>query len=218
MLVDFVRTSILGRVVKALDLSPSGLSPRGFEPRRMHFWFFAVSAKEFKKKQQKQNKAHTGTRTRNLLLRRQAPYPLGHTGSLQITPRVAKQKQKNNKKNPDVNQSKKRSRQWIDFCFERHCVRVVKELVLKANGLCPREFKSRRCRNFFQGCQYVRLGGRNMVKKTQLLWIRHFFIENWLRTTVCNFEDNNGPFFWLCDLVVFVILVAATGSPMHMYG
>ena len=24
--------------------------------------------------------AHTGTRTRNLLLRRQAPYPLGHTG------------------------------------------------------------------------------------------------------------------------------------------
>jgi hypothetical protein len=27
-----------------------------------------------------------------------------------------------------------------------HCVRVVKELVLKANGLCPREFKSRRCR------------------------------------------------------------------------
>ena len=30
--------SILGRVVKALDLSPSGLSPRGFEPRRMHFF------------------------------------------------------------------------------------------------------------------------------------------------------------------------------------
>jgi hypothetical protein len=25
---------------------------------------------------------------------------------------------------------------------------VVKELVLKANGLCPREFKSRRCRFF----------------------------------------------------------------------
>ena len=32
--------SILGRVVKALDLSPSGLSPRGFEPRRMHFTLF----------------------------------------------------------------------------------------------------------------------------------------------------------------------------------
>ena len=32
-----VNGSILGRVVKALDLSPSGLSPRGFEPRRMHF-------------------------------------------------------------------------------------------------------------------------------------------------------------------------------------
>ncbi len=31
-------TCILGRVVKALDLSPSGLSPRGFEPRRMHFF------------------------------------------------------------------------------------------------------------------------------------------------------------------------------------
>jgi hypothetical protein len=30
----------------------------------------------------------------------------------------------------------------------RHRVRVVKELVLKANGLCPREFKSRRCRPF----------------------------------------------------------------------
>jgi hypothetical protein len=29
------RLCILGRVVKALDLSPSGLSPRGFEPRRM---------------------------------------------------------------------------------------------------------------------------------------------------------------------------------------
>jgi hypothetical protein len=27
---------ILGRVVKALDLSPSGHSPRGFEPRSMH--------------------------------------------------------------------------------------------------------------------------------------------------------------------------------------
>ena len=32
------RQRILGRVVKALDLSLSGLSPRGFEPRRMHFW------------------------------------------------------------------------------------------------------------------------------------------------------------------------------------
>ena len=31
--------SILGRVVKALDLSPSGLSPRGFEPRRMQHFF-----------------------------------------------------------------------------------------------------------------------------------------------------------------------------------
>ena len=30
----------------------------------------------------------------------------------------------------------------------RQRVRVVKELVLKANGLCPREFKSRRCRIF----------------------------------------------------------------------
>ena len=31
---------ILGRVVKALDLSPSGLSPRGFEPRRMQFFYY----------------------------------------------------------------------------------------------------------------------------------------------------------------------------------
>ena len=31
-------------------------------------------------------------------------------------------------------------------CEYRQRVRVVKELVLKANGLCPREFKSRRCR------------------------------------------------------------------------
>ena len=34
--------------------------------------------------------------------------------------------------------------------MDRHRVRVVKELVLKANGLCPREFKSRRCRYFCQ--------------------------------------------------------------------
>lgn len=33
------RTRILGRVVKALDLSPSGHSPRGFEPRRMQKHF-----------------------------------------------------------------------------------------------------------------------------------------------------------------------------------
>ena len=33
--------------------------------------------KEGKKKTQK--RVHSGTRTRNLLLRRQAPYPLGHT-------------------------------------------------------------------------------------------------------------------------------------------
>ena len=33
-------------------------------------------------------------------------------------------------------------------CEYRQRVRVVKELVLKANGLCPREFKSRRCRIF----------------------------------------------------------------------
>ena len=34
---------ILGRVVKALDLSPSGHSPREFEPRRMHLIFFGVN-------------------------------------------------------------------------------------------------------------------------------------------------------------------------------
>ena len=39
---------------------------------------------------------------------------------------------------------------WEASCGrKRHCVRVVKELVLKANGLCPREFESRRCRPFF---------------------------------------------------------------------
>jgi hypothetical protein len=36
--------------------------------------------KEIKKKSKVAKIAHTGTRTRNLLLRRQAPYPLGHTG------------------------------------------------------------------------------------------------------------------------------------------
>ena len=36
---------ILGRVVKALDLSPSGLSPRGFEPRRMQI--FEIQAQKF---------------------------------------------------------------------------------------------------------------------------------------------------------------------------
>ena len=35
---------------------------------------------EIKKKSKVAKIAHTGTRTRNLLLRRQAPYPLGHTG------------------------------------------------------------------------------------------------------------------------------------------
>ena len=48
--------SILGRVVKALDLSPSGLSPRGFEPRRMHFFFllgFFLKKKKKKKKERK---------------------------------------------------------------------------------------------------------------------------------------------------------------------
>ena len=34
-LQNVFRTRILGRVVKALDLSPSGHSPRGFEPRSM---------------------------------------------------------------------------------------------------------------------------------------------------------------------------------------
>ena len=36
--------SILGRVTKALDVSPSGLSPRGFEPRRMQL-FVCVGAR-----------------------------------------------------------------------------------------------------------------------------------------------------------------------------
>jgi hypothetical protein len=35
-------TSILGRVVKAMDLSPIGQCPRGFEPRRMHGSFFVL--------------------------------------------------------------------------------------------------------------------------------------------------------------------------------
>jgi hypothetical protein len=35
LLLAVFRTRILGRVVKALDLSPSGHSPRGFEPRSM---------------------------------------------------------------------------------------------------------------------------------------------------------------------------------------
>jgi hypothetical protein len=37
---------------------------------------------------------------------------------------------------------------FVSQCVNRQRVRVVKELVLKANGLCPREFKSRRCRFF----------------------------------------------------------------------
>jgi hypothetical protein len=38
-----VLSCILGRVVKALDLSPSGHSPREFEPRRMQMMFFGPS-------------------------------------------------------------------------------------------------------------------------------------------------------------------------------
>ncbi len=34
------QTSILGRVVKAMDLSPIGQCPREFEPRRMQLLFF----------------------------------------------------------------------------------------------------------------------------------------------------------------------------------
>ena len=40
-------------------------------------------------------------------------------------------------------------------CEYRQRVRVVKELVLKANGLCPREFKSRRCHLFFGLIKFV---------------------------------------------------------------
>jgi hypothetical protein len=47
---DKKQRSILGRVVKALDLSPSGLSPRGFEPRRMHFLILAIDFYTRKKK------------------------------------------------------------------------------------------------------------------------------------------------------------------------
>ena len=39
LLLYVFHTRILGRVVKALDLSPSGHSPRGFEPRSMQYHF-----------------------------------------------------------------------------------------------------------------------------------------------------------------------------------
>ena len=55
------QTSILGRVVKAMDLSPIGQCPREFEPRRMQllfFWAFVflfvwVGEKKKKKKSKK---------------------------------------------------------------------------------------------------------------------------------------------------------------------
>ena len=37
------QTSILGRVVKAMDLSPIGQCPREFEPRRMQLFFLGGS-------------------------------------------------------------------------------------------------------------------------------------------------------------------------------
>ena len=46
----------------------------------------------------------------------------------------------------------------VCLCVFRQRVRVVKELVLKANGLFPREFKSRRCRSFlfvFLQCNFL---------------------------------------------------------------
>jgi hypothetical protein len=48
------------------------------------------------------------------------------------------------------------------FYRTRHRVRVVKELVLKANGLCPREFESRRCRFFelYKHAAIAQLGER----------------------------------------------------------
>ena len=39
----YTQTSILGRVVKAMDLSPIGQCPREFEPRRMQLLFFLVA-------------------------------------------------------------------------------------------------------------------------------------------------------------------------------
>ena len=39
-------TRILGRVVKALDLSPSGHSPREFEPRRMQWLTVLVRGRD----------------------------------------------------------------------------------------------------------------------------------------------------------------------------
>ena len=63
----FVPTIILGRVVSA------GLSPHPAE----YFFCFALDIASSKKEEAKNKPI---PRTRNFLLRRQAPYPLGHTG------------------------------------------------------------------------------------------------------------------------------------------
>merc|ERR1711893_310087 len=58
----------------AKSWTASGLAVRRALVVAKHFWKMPTSSAEF---------GHTrgGTRTRNLLLRREAPYPLGHTSS-----------------------------------------------------------------------------------------------------------------------------------------
>jgi hypothetical protein len=60
---DRAQTSILGRVVKAMDLSPIGQCPRGFEPRRMHMFFFtlcSLSCFSFAKREYSSRESNSG--------------------------------------------------------------------------------------------------------------------------------------------------------------
>ena len=66
------QTSILGRVVKAMDLSPIGQCPREFEPRRMQLLFFFFCGCLYLGVGEKQKESiRAENRTRDLLRVRQ---------------------------------------------------------------------------------------------------------------------------------------------------
>ena len=82
----------------------------------------------------------------------------------------------------------------------RHRVRVVKEVDSKSTGLCPREFKSRRCRWFFScaelsGCI---LRGRHRVRVVKELVLK----ANGLCPREFKSRRCRRPFFMLSLLTV----------------
>jgi hypothetical protein len=87
------------------------------------------------------------------------PNQLDYTELLGKRERKEKERERERKKERETERKRERREMRSQSSDVRHCVRVVKELVLKANGLCPREFKSRRCRFFGGGKKKVPCAG-----------------------------------------------------------